>query len=483
MKIKFQIPSTTSQINSKFQIRISNIGHWKLFGNWYLIFGISLLAGCVYYNTFYNAKRCHSDGMKEKKKSPSESVTPGERTLFESAIQKCEKIVTYHPKSKWVDDAIFLMSECFYEMEDYPNALMKVDELEIYFPSSPFLEEALFLRGRIYLKQKNYTAAIASLEGLMKGKSKYGEAAQIEILQVYFDKGEYEEVVQRGSAYLESASGGSKSPHSLEIRFIVAKALFEMTQFEEARKAFHEILQEGVPPKMVFESTLKIGESYLILEPIQVEKALETFATLLSQPLASEEKGILNLKIGRCHRLLGNFEEGVMILEEVPKDYPRSEEASEAYYEMGIIYEENLLDLEKAQESYKKVSETYPLAKVAKDAQLRSTAIGKLIEYQKKLTSAENDSLAEIQFLLAELYLLELRKIDQAISAYEKVVLDFPESEYSPRASYAIAWIFHHLEQDTTKAKEAYLKVISTYPETRYAKASKKAIEDLNSSD
>ena len=442
-----------------------------------LVVGICLLNGCVYYNTFYNAKRAYADAMKEKRRSPSETVNPTVKSLLEAAIQKCEKIVTYHPKSKWVDDAIFLMGKCFYEMEDYENALRKFDELEIYYPESPFFEEVIFLRGRTYLQQKNYTAAISAFEGLNRISKKFGDASQYEILEAYYKKGGYEEVVRMGRAFLEIFP---KSSYRQDAHFKLANALFELARFEEALQEFQDLLQEDPPKELAFDVTLMIGESYLALDPPQADMALETFLALKTSHLTPQEEALLNLKIASCQRLLKEFLGGIRTLKKVPEIHPRSKEAAEAYYTMGLIYQEDLMSPEKARESFDKVRETNPQTEVAKDALLRSTTIGKLAEYRKKLSSGEEEALAETQFLLAELYLLELKKTDEALDAYERVIQDFPESEFGPRASYAIAWVFHYLEEDTVKAMEAYERIIESYPETRFATASQKAIQQLN---
>lgn len=477
---EIQYSNPKHRIPNKSKIHITTFDHLKLFGIWYLAFGIFLSNGCVYYNTFYNAKQSYADALREIESSPSEIVSPRVKKLLEITIQKCEKIVTYHPKSKWVDDAIFLMSKSFYWMGEYENALRKIDELEIYFPDSPFLEEALFLRGRISLQQKNYTAAIAAFEGLRRVSKKYDNDAQLEILNVYYKKGEYEEVVERGRVFITSASGGKESRSRREALLKVGKALFELARYGESLQAFQDLLQEDPPKEMVFEAMLKIGDSYLTLQ--DPTRALETFLALKTSDLTPQEEALWNLRIARSQRLMREYEKGIETLQKVSEIHPRSEEAAEAYYMMGLIYQEDLEDLEKARKSYEKVREMNPQAEVAEDALVRSTAIGKLTEYRERLSGGEEEALAETQFLLAELYLLELKKTDEALKTYEKVIQDFPESEYAPRSFFAIAWIFHHLEGDTVKAVEGYERIIVTYPDTRYSTASRKAIEKLNQS-
>ena len=93
-------------------------------------------AGCAYYNTFYLAKRYYKDAQKEQEKSVAGSISPGAATRYDQVIRQCTKVITDYPKSKWVDDALYLMGASLYGKGDYAGAIRRLDELETKFPKS-----------------------------------------------------------------------------------------------------------------------------------------------------------------------------------------------------------------------------------------------------------------------------------------------------------------------------------------------------------
>ena len=67
-----------------------------------------LAGGCAYFNTFYHAKKYYSDGERTQNQALA-SGHPSAATMgaesYRKCIEKCKKVVTNHPNSKWVDDA------------------------------------------------------------------------------------------------------------------------------------------------------------------------------------------------------------------------------------------------------------------------------------------------------------------------------------------------------------------------------------------
>ena len=109
---------------------------------------ILLFSGCAYYNTFYNAKKFYREAEKERQKrertqvvelSPEEQerlrrsgfgrgtdlnrASTTEMQNYQRAVEKASKVLEFYPKSKYIDDAIMLLGECFYYRREYSKAL------------------------------------------------------------------------------------------------------------------------------------------------------------------------------------------------------------------------------------------------------------------------------------------------------------------------------------------------------------------------
>ena len=91
---------------------VKNPEHWKaLFSLLVLSFTVS---SCAYFNTFYNTKKVFNEAKKERKKRLSEKPSSAELQKYDKTIEKASRILEIYPNSKYVDDALMILGECFY---------------------------------------------------------------------------------------------------------------------------------------------------------------------------------------------------------------------------------------------------------------------------------------------------------------------------------------------------------------------------------
>jgi len=93
-----------------------------------------LLLSCAYFNTFYNAKTYFNAAEREYKKEGK--LTPKIRQNYNKVIEKCSKILEFYPRSKYVDDAVFLTALSYKRLGERVKAEKKFKELFEFFPES-----------------------------------------------------------------------------------------------------------------------------------------------------------------------------------------------------------------------------------------------------------------------------------------------------------------------------------------------------------
>jgi outer membrane protein assembly factor BamD (BamD/ComL family) len=262
-----------------------------------------------------------------------------------------------------------------------------------------------------------------------------------------------------------------------DVLLLRAQSLIELERHEEAIITLEDFLLTRPKKEARFRAMMNMGKAYLKLW--DVEHALDIFMSLRKEDLSKEDDARLGIEIAEAKHKLLKTDEAISQLEEVVARYPKTPFAAEALYKIGEIHEKELGDLENARKFYDKARSEAPYSDFSNEALLRSTSIARLTEYRKKVRSGEESELAEAQFLLAELYYLEFNKIDEAISEYRKVVEEFPDSEYGPKAAFAIAWVLDHVKSDPQKATEAYSEVVAKYPNTPYSDAAHKAVRRI----
>jgi len=431
-----------------------------------------MFAGCAYYNTFYNAKRDFADAVRTPDMEPGKA----NRETLEKCVIRCEKVVKYHPRSKWVDDAVLLMGKCFYYMGEHRKALRKFEELETYYARGGLLPQAYYYAGLANQALGNRDDAIARFGQAVAAapEAEFGERAAYQIAKTHFLDDDHISVVNSTGEFL---TGHARSKYVGDIMLLRAQSLVELERYEEAIIALEDFISSKPEKAKLFDAMMKMGEAYL--ELWEVDQALEIFMSLRKEDLDVENDARLAIEIAEAKRKMLQSDEAVKQLEEVVAFYPKTAFSAEALFKIGEIHEKEMGDLENARKFYDRARSEAPYSEFSNQALLRSTSIARLTEYRNKVKSGDESELAEAQFLLAELYYLEFNRVDEAIEEYRKVVDEYPDSKYGPKAAFAIAWVLDHVKSDMERAAEAYSEVVSKYPDTPYSDAAHEAVKRI----
>ena len=115
-----------------------------------LLTGCLAIPACVYFNTFYNAKKSFREAEKERRKHEEtyadwafDQAGPElqrQRSmqadqLYDKAVRKASKVLDEYKESDLVDDAMFLIGRAYYWRGEYLNAQESFRDLETFFPS------------------------------------------------------------------------------------------------------------------------------------------------------------------------------------------------------------------------------------------------------------------------------------------------------------------------------------------------------------
>lgn len=441
-----------------------------------LVGAVALASGCAYYNTFYNAKSYYAQGMRLKDESHEGKLTPAAKSHFDKAIEKCAKVIELHPESRWVDEAVLLMGKCFFEEGEYLKALRKFEEVTIYYSAGRWLDDAYYMMGRTYLALEDHPRATAAFDHSLAvapdrewaDDATYWKAAST------FATRDYSTAAGQYTSFLETYPRSTYRHQALYER---AESLYQLGEFDEAIRLFGELVDRRPGRELAFPASLRIGEACLAME--KTERALAVFEELQGTALEPANEAKLGLRVAACYRSLGEHDAALRALGAVIEGHPRTEEAALASYRKGLIYEEDLSDLELAREAYEQVRRHAPTLEVAFDATERSTSIAELTRYRENLESGGEADLARSQFRLAELYYLGLGDLDQAMVEYEKVLTEYPGSEMAPRAAFALAWILEHERGDEERARTAYREIVTRFPGTVFAERAGAELGDV----
>ncbi len=434
------------------------------------VLAVGVLGGsvnCAYYNKLYNAEQRYieTDRMPYGREG---ELTRQQVDGFEAAAAKALEMVAMYPDSRWVDDALLLVARCRLKQERYRICVETVDELERLYPKSGVLEEATFLRAKALVEDKRLERAYERLDAWVNKykKSDYRPEA------LYY--------LSRTAISLERADAAVRARDELEKRYEgdeyrlaadmeVADVLAEQGKQDESLAIYESLASRRLPIDRRFEVWSRLAEAYAKVG--RHGDALEYLGQAAVIPnLGNEERAERLLAVGQSQAAMDSIDAALATFAEVTNTFPRSKFSAEAAYRLGIVNQEQRDSLEVAKGHFEEVTRQYAGSDYASDAIKRSVNISKLI----RLRDSEGENSAEAralrEFSLAELQLFQFDNTTLAIQGYRTVLDSFPDSEFAPRAAYALGYIYGVVLDDNTRAEATYSMLQQRYPGTPQAR-------------
>ncbi|MFQ5648825.1 MAG: tetratricopeptide repeat protein [bacterium] len=385
-----------------------------------------IFSSCAYFNTFHNTKKLYNQATKERKKRTDDVLGATERKLYDDTIAKASKILELYPRSKYVDDALFILGECLYHKGESIKAQRKFQELTTYFPGSEYFDRAKVWLAKTDVRLKDRAAAKIILNELLQrpdlDKALEQEASFL-LGEIHFGQGYYE---QAAHEFHDAAKLGKEKTTTSEAWLNLGQCqLFfgnnqaAVTSFKNAVKQSPDNLQ-GFEARLSYARALKLTGDFKNaarlcneLQENQIYQKKHGYVQLELADIIYQEGKALNEKLkGTDLQYLGKIEEAVEKYDIVILQNKRSEVAAIAHYRIAKIRENDLHDFPGAKEHYEKVKLEYSRSEYAEEAEQRAKSIGDLIrltnlvrEAQGQQLMAESQSsqgLSELELLLLE---------------------------------------------------------------------------------
>jgi peptidoglycan-associated lipoprotein len=430
------------------------IKKFLIFSYWFLAVGYLAFSGCVYYNTFYNAQVYYQQGVKLVKSNPTAAKANFEKTIAKSAV-----VVKKHFRSKWADNALYLVAMSYYYMGEYEKAIKNFEDLLVVFPSSPYRDEANYYRGLAYLDNEDYGPALVIFYDLEEKAPRFAPAAAFQIAQSFFRKEEYESAIDSLTAFINKFP---KAKERKEAMLILAESYFILKKWSEAGNCYRAQTQQGVlDPKVKVSTDLKLAECLLY------ESKYDSAKILLLQDFSRYPDLVnqANLLLGKLLLAEQKDEAAIQYLSKIRT----GDQAAEAYFLLGRKYEE-AKEFEKATAYYDTANRFGPKSEFGSNAKKRLS----LLNFQHRKETEVKDR-AEAQFMLGEVYGFVLNENEAAIREYKRTFDSFPISPYAPKALYAQAWILKN-RLNLNDYDTVLRIIIDKYPRTIYANAARQTL-------
>lgn len=479
------------------------------------------LQGCAYFNTYYNTKKLYKEALDERKRRPTtapDKPTSAEIQKLDKTIEKGSKILQLHPNSKYVDDTLLMLGECFFQKQEYPQALRKFNELTSIFPKSDLVPAALLWKARTYIEQEDFTNAEAVLKDLQNRK-KSGDIlyqAQYYLAEIYYRQEQYDPAAR---LFEPAAKKMSDKKLRTEAYLRWGECRFKLKQYHEAAKAYYQASKQDVEIDIKFNAGLSFARA--LKADSSYDKALIKLNSMQKEFSNHKDLSWVRFEIADCKLRQGKREEAEDLFAAINANDKRTEASAAAFFVMGDLYQRTKYDYAKAKEAFDKVRSENNRSAYAEEAQRRAKAIDdyqklknaiSLLEMQQnspgdearlaaameqkgkstrasirrlpsKKLDLSNDpaklrnDLADQWINLAELYYYQFEQPDSAIYMYQNVIRDFVDTEAAPAAMYALAFLRPSQDSTSTAERDSLLQLLATkYSNTRHGREARKRL-------
>lgn len=357
-----------------------------------------------YFNTFYNAQKSFDDGKADVAaaiqsqqgklltlQEETNLVSANAKQKFTAAIEKASKLLSYYPNSKFVDDALLMIGESYYYLNDDLKAERKFLELFAKYPESSLIPEAELWYGRTLIREKRYTDAQKILDNNIasakeRGAREFGAQAAIALGRYYNSIGDYQKAISYFQRAIDlSGDGALNARTQLRIGFCYES----MGDYGNAEKAFDQV--DDFSPDYYTQFQGEFQKARMLGKMQKYDDALGELEGLLNDQKNAEYAAKLHLAIGNIYLAQKRTQDAIDRYTMIDTVYARSDEAARAYYNLGRYYELQLLDYEKARSNYDKAKNENPSSDITREAAARSDIFAKYFSYNAEL--AKDDSI------------------------------------------------------------------------------------------
>jgi len=439
----------------------------------------SVLMTAVYYDmgTIYSSLKEYDEATRNYElaiQNAKDDITKGQiqyeignnyfrQEDYQLAIDAYNKLMANYPNDTNIPEARYYIAESFWQLKDYQSALQAYTVVLEQDPEGPHLVDCLLKIGECHYELDEKEIA---LEWYDKIINEHPDSPLVKDtirskLWALGDLKRYDEVEQVGRAYIEKYKNDPVyDVAAAETQMRLGDIKFDAKKYEAAADEYKLVVADysDLPKFNPFKSRalLQAGMSYFSeaedkgFEEAPLRKSAEQYDQLLT-------------------RYEKNFDKGKMDFE------GRAEYITSGIINLGLTYSK-LKETDKAVETYAMMPKDNP--EYGRAVFFRGQAFvdaGRTDEAVQLYRDMVNDnSLSEDWRSRAAIELAsnltKAGRHDEAISEYQRIITEYPKSEFVPTAMYYVGSSFYEIDPKTPEnmnsAIEAFKEVISKYPQS-----------------
>ncbi|MEO1021357.1 MAG: tetratricopeptide repeat protein [Bacteroidota bacterium] len=359
---------------------------------------------------------------------------------YEQAQPLFESVYAEDATSDLGAEALFWSADSYYKLNRFSEAAQRFNLFAERYPENELIGAARYSLGWSYFKTGNFEAAVGPLEAFLEEYNPppialfpYDTDTQLRIGDAYYAMGDYRKSIQFYTKAIGAEPGGDYA------MFQVANSYYRANRTFEAVTNFRKLLR--IYPFSRLREQAQYNIAYIYLNTANYTQAIEEFQTVINKYPGTSWAARAQYNIGDAFYNAGEYERAIDSYKKVLATYPRSSYVIEAVN--GIQYAQ--LSAGRADSSSYVLEEFLsdnPQSRTADRLRFRQAENilqsgdyeGAVKEFRQYLRITNSDNLVPDAYTnLGDAY-RELGQMDNAISAFQTIVDEFPEDDRTPSA-------------------------------------------------
>ena len=393
---------------------------------------------------------------------------------FQGAIKEFQEVVRSASEAGLKLSALCQIGDVYQEEADFKSSEEAYKLLLKEYPESSYTDYALYQLGSVFLKDSKIDEAIASFLRLIKDfpASKFIDDATYSLSLAYFNKQDYDAAKGVLKKFESELKDSVLSPKAL---YLLGNCLYSLGDYPGSIEIFKKIPRLAISDEELTQKA-EYGVADSLFRSGNEEEALMRFKALRSKYPGSSLTPEIVWWLGSYYYKHNEADLASRYFLSLIRDYPKSYLLADAYYALGLVFNDGLKN-EEAMDNLKKAfdlnnPEIKPKAALAMGDIFFKTGDydSALNYYYKSLDGAPQFNTAGFRIKLAEIREAK-GEADAAIKEYiETVRLSGQDNALAAKALFRIGQIYED-KNNPQEALNAYAKISRmNIPESKYAK-------------
>lgn len=313
----------------------------------------------LYYNTTEAFEKAEEQIYAEQRSlfSTKTLTIPGTaNTELEKVIEKCSNILQFHSETGYVEDALLMLGKSFYYQSKYQKAQRKFEELIASQVESDYELEAELWIGKCQMKLKHYSDALSTLNNVRQKAIE--EEEELIVQEAFIEEIIYRVTTENYSGAIDLANEFMEVSDDDEIKaevwYEIGNLNIIIEDVQNAIIAYKNVFEYSPGFDLETDARLKYGQA--LRDGKQSEAALLVFENMRDEDKYENKLAEIDLEIGKTYASLKRYDEAIDQLIMADTTYRNAESSGAAKYEIAMIYESGLKQLDSAAIYYKKAS-------------------------------------------------------------------------------------------------------------------------------